>query len=105
MSDVGFVNNIKHCCKASILAMRAILDVRPDAIFIYSESTEYVHPGSPALVEQAHFMNERRFLSLDLLFGHDISATMYRYLLHSGMSTEEYLWYRDQSDLRAHCIM
>ena len=31
-------------------------------------------------------MNERRFLSLDLLFGHDVSATMYRYLLPSGMT-------------------
>ena len=57
MSDVGFVNNIKHCCRASMLAMRTILEIRPDAIFIFSESTEYVHPGSPALVEQAHFMN------------------------------------------------
>src|SRR5688572_2316944 len=90
MSDHGFVINIKHCCKASILAMKAILDLRPDAIFVYSESTEYVHPGSPDLVAQAHFMNERRFLSLDLLFGHDISATMYRYILANGISAEEY---------------
>ncbi len=105
MSDEAFITNLKHCVKASMLAMRAILDLRPDAIFIYSESTEYVHPGSPKMVQQAQFMNERRFLSLDLLFGHDVSATMYRYLLHSGMTTEEYLWYRDQSDLRSHCIM
>jgi beta-glucosidase/6-phospho-beta-glucosidase/beta-galactosidase len=105
MSDVGFVNNLKHCCRASILAMRAILDIRPDAIFIYSESTEYVHPGSPALVEQAHFMNERRFLSLDLLFGHDVSASMYRYLLAGGMSLDEYRWFMAQRELRSHCIM
>jgi len=105
MSDAAFVTNIKHCVKASILTMRAILDLRPDAIFIFSESTEYVHPGSPDMVHQAHFMNERRFLSLDLLFGHDVSATMYRYLLASGMPAEEYLWFRAQSDLRRHCIM
>jgi len=105
MSDVAFITNIKHCVKASLLAMKAILDLRPDAIFIYSESTEYVHPGSPDMVQQAHFMNERRFLSLDLLFGHDVSATMYRYLLSSGMTQEEYLWYRSQSELRRHCIM
>jgi beta-glucosidase len=105
MSDVGFVNNIKNSCRASILAMRAILEVRPDAIFIFSESTEYVHPGSPAIVEQAHFMNERRFLSLDLLFGHDVSATMYRYLLAGGMTLDEYRWFMSQRDLRSHCIM
>ena len=105
MSDTAFVTNLKHCVKASMLAMRAILEIRPDAIFIFSESTEYVHPGSPKMVPRAQFMNERRFLSLDLLFGHDVSATMYQYLLHSGMSAEEYQWYRERSDLRSHCIM
>lgn len=105
MSDAAFVNNLKHCVRASMLAMRAILDLRPDAIFVYSESTEYVHPGSPDMVQQAHFMNERRFLSLDLLFGHDVSATMYRYLLSSGMTGEEYQWFMNQRELRRHCIM
>jgi beta-glucosidase len=105
MSDAAFITNIKHNVKASILAMRAILDLRPDAIFVFSESTEYVHPGSPDMVQHAHFMNERRFLSLDLLFGHDVSATMYRYLLSAGMSQDEYLWFMRQRDLRSHCIM
>src|SRR4051812_50027994 len=105
MSDQGWVTNIKHCCKASILSMRAILDLRPDAIFIFSESTEYVHPGSPAVVQQAHFLNERRFLSLDLLFGHDVSATMYRYLLARGMTLEEDQWVMGQKDPRRHRLM
>ena len=105
VSDTAFVTNVKHCCRASILAMRSILDLRPDAIFVFSESTEYVHPGAPGLVEQAHFMNERRFLSLDLLFGHDVSAMMYRYLLASGMAGEEYLWFMQNKDLKSHCIM
>jgi len=105
MSDTGFVTNIKHCVKAAILAMKAILDLRPDAIFIYSESTEYVHPGSPDTVERAHFMNERRFLSLDLLFARDVTASMYRYLLASGVSEQEYIWFMQQRLLRSHCIM
>src|SRR5581483_9525953 len=105
MSDHAFVTNIKHCVKASILTMRAILDLRPDAIFVFSESTEYVHPGSPDMVQQALFMNERRFLSLDLLFGHDVSATMYKYLLASGITPEEYMWFMKNRDIRAHCIM
>ena len=105
MSDTAWITNIKHCCKASVLCMRAILDLRPDAIFIFSESTEYVHPGSPEMVAQAQFMNERRFLSLDLLFGHDVTATMYQYLLAGGMTNAEYQWFRNQKDLRTHCIM
>src|SRR5688500_4036810 len=72
MSDAAFINNVKNCVRASMLGMRAILELRPDAIFVFSESTEYVHPGAPQLVAQAHFMNERRFLALDLLFGHDV---------------------------------
>jgi len=104
-SDYAFVTNIKHCVKGSILAMKAILDLRPDAIFIFSESTEYVHPGSPDLVQQAHFMNERRFLSLDLLFAHDVSATMYRYILANNITAEEYNWFMEQRALRTHCIM
>ena len=105
MSDHAFVTNLKHCVTASMLTMRGILRQRADAIFIFSESTEYVHPGSPMMVAKAAFLNERRFLSLDLLFGHDVSATMYQYLLHSGMTPQEYQWFREQSDLRSHCIM
>jgi beta-glucosidase/6-phospho-beta-glucosidase/beta-galactosidase len=104
-SDQGFVTNIKHCVKASMLVMRTLLELNPEIIFIFSESTEYVHPASPKMVPTALFMNERRFLSLDLLFGHDVSATMYRYLLSGGMTAEEYQWFRTQSDLRSHCIM
>ena len=105
VSDLGFVTNVKHCVRASVLGMRAILDLRPDAIFVFSESTEYVHPGSPDTVQQAHFMNERRFLSLDLLFGHDVTATIYQYVLGSGMTPDEYAWFMGNRDLRSHCIM
>jgi beta-glucosidase len=106
MDDAAFVTNLKHCCQASLLIMQAILSERADAIFIFSESTEYVHPASPTMVQRAVFMNERRFLSLDLLFGHDVSAQMYRYLLSAGMTEVEYEWFRKQStDLRSHCIM
>lgn len=33
-----------------MLAMRAILEVRPDAIFIQSESSEYFHAESPKAI-------------------------------------------------------
>jgi len=106
MDDRAFVTNIKHGCQASVLIMQAVLRERADAMFIFSESTEYVHPGDPSVVQKAVFMNERRFLSLDLLFGHDLSATMYRYLLNAGMTEQEYEWFRLQHvELRPHCIM
>jgi beta-glucosidase/6-phospho-beta-glucosidase/beta-galactosidase len=42
-SDRAFVTALKHIVKANVLAMQAIADVRPDAIFIQSESSEYFH--------------------------------------------------------------
>lgn len=104
-SDAAFVTNLKHCCRASILMMRAILELSPDAVFVFSESTEYVHPGSPEVVALSHFLNERRFLSLDLLFGHDVSAKAFRYLMRSNMTPQEYDWFMNNRDLRTHCIM
>ena len=86
--------------------MRAILDLRPDAIFVFSESTEYVHPGSPDMVQQAHFMNERRFLSLDLLFGHDVTrhhVSLPPRQRHDRGGIRLVTW--ADRDLRSHCIM
>ena len=38
--DRSFVTALKHIVKANVLAMQAILKVRPDAIFVQSESSE-----------------------------------------------------------------
>lgn len=104
-SDAAFVRNLKHCVQAAIKIMRVVLERRPQAVFVFSESTEYVHPGSPDAVPIAHFLNERRFLSLDLLLGYDVSAQIYKYLLRSGMTEEEYNWFHAHADLKRHCIL
>jgi beta-glucosidase/6-phospho-beta-glucosidase/beta-galactosidase len=48
--DKSFVTALKHIVKANVLAMSAILEVRADAIFIQSESSEYFHAESPAAI-------------------------------------------------------
>ena len=103
-SDRGFVTALKHLVKANVLASREILAVRPDAIFIQSESSEYYHPDNPAAIAPAEAMNLERFLSLDFNYGHVVDATMYSYLLDNDMSEEEYLFFTDSS-LRHHCIV
>src|SRR5438105_8011181 len=65
-SDRAFVTALKHLVKANVLAMRAILQRRPDAIFVQSESSEYFHADSPKAIKPAEVLNARRFLSLDL---------------------------------------
>ena len=103
-SDRGFVTALKHIVKANVLAMHAILEVRPDAVFIQSESSEYFHAENPAAIAQAEFMNEVRFLSLDLNYGHRVSSAMYEYLLDNGVTRDEYHFFLDHH-LKQHCVM
>lgn len=103
-SDRGFVTALKHLARANVLAMAAILEVRPDAIFIQSESSEYFHADSPAAIGPAELRNLRRFLSLDLNYGRPVESQMYLYLLDNGMSAAEYEFFM-QHNLRHHCIM
>jgi beta-glucosidase/6-phospho-beta-glucosidase/beta-galactosidase len=103
-NDKAFVTALKHVVKANILSMRAILQVRPDAIFIQSESSEYFHAESPAAIRPAEFMNSRRFLSLDLNYGRRVNSQMYRFLMDNGMTQEEYDFFIN-NNLKHHCIM
>jgi beta-glucosidase/6-phospho-beta-glucosidase/beta-galactosidase len=103
-TDRGFVTALKHIVKANVLAMRAILAARPDAIFIQSESSEYFHADSPRAIGPAEIRNAERFLSLDLNYGHRVGSDMYEYLMDNGMTREEYHFFLDNR-LRRHCIM
>ena len=103
-SDRGFVTALKHIVQANCAAMWAILEVRPDAIFIQSESSEYFHAEDPAAIKPAELMNSRRFLSLDLNYGRRVNSEMYEYLMDNGMTREEYHYFLERH-LRHHCIM
>lgn len=88
-TDYSFVTALKNIVKANVLAMKAILKVKPDAIFIQSESSEYFHADNPKAIKPAELMNARRFLSLDLNYGKRIESEMYEYLMDNGMSRED----------------
>lgn len=103
-SDKAFVTALKHLCKANVMAMQKILQVRPDAIFIQSESSEYFHALEPEARPLARFLNQKRFLSLDLTYGYPLNVTMYEYLLANGMTNAEYHWF-NQNQVKASCIM
>ncbi len=103
-SDQSFVTALNHLCKANVMAMRAILQAQPDVTFIQSESSEYFHPSRPESQKAANFLNEKRFLSLDLTYGYPITVNMYEYLLDNGMTREEYHWFSD-NQVSASCIM
>lgn len=100
----SFVTALKHLVKANVLAMRAILEVRPDAVFIQSESSEYFHAENPKAIGPAEIKNARRFLSLDLNYGRRVDSEMYEYLMDNGMTREEYHFFL-KNNLKRHCIM
>jgi beta-glucosidase/6-phospho-beta-glucosidase/beta-galactosidase len=103
-SDKDFVTALKHLSKANVLAMQAILGQRSDAVFIQSESSEYYHPVNPDAQKIANFLNQKRFLSLDLAYGYQVAVPVYEYLMDNGMTRAEYHWFSD-NQVAARCIM
>src|SRR4051794_19453985 len=105
-SEKGFVTALCNLCRANILAMEAILKENPKAVFIQSESSEYFHPEAEVDVPAASFLNKKRFLSLDLSYGHPVDSDMYRHLLKHGMSQSDYdFCMRSRPHIRSACIM
>ncbi|MCL4766084.1 MAG: family 1 glycosylhydrolase [Hyphomicrobiaceae bacterium] len=102
--DRSFVTALKHIVAANVLAMRSILEVRPDAIFIQSESSEYFHAEGPAAIRPAEIKNARRFLSLDLNYARRVNSEMYEFLMDNAMTRDEYHFFMS-SNLKHHCIM
>jgi beta-glucosidase/6-phospho-beta-glucosidase/beta-galactosidase len=103
-SDAAFVNALKNIVRANVLAMGAVLESRPDAIFIQSESSEYFHAENPAAIKPAEIRNARRFLSLDLNYGRRVNSEMYEYLTDNGMTRDEYHFFMGHR-YKHNCIM
>jgi beta-glucosidase/6-phospho-beta-glucosidase/beta-galactosidase len=103
-SDAAFVKALKHLCKANVMAMHAILKVQPNASFIQSESSEYFHATDPGAVPLARFLNQKRFLSLDLTYGYPLNVSMYEYLLQNGFTPKDYHWFIE-NQVKARCVM
>ena len=103
-SDRAFVTALKNLSKANVMAMHAILKVQPEASFIQSESSEYFHAVEPEALPLARFLNQKRFLSLDLTYGYPIQVPMFEYLQENGMTRDEYNWFI-KNQVKAKCIM
>ncbi len=103
-TDRSFVTALKYIVKGNVLAMQTILEVRPDAIFVQSESSEYFHAENPSAIGPAEVMNSERFLSLDLNYGRRVDSEMYEYLIDNGMTREEYHFFLN-NHLKQHCVL
>ena len=87
--DASFCRMLIQQCRASQLALRAIRRVRPGARFLHTEDLGATL-STPALLYQAEFENERRFLSHDLLCGQVRRGhPLHRYLRDNGVAEVE----------------
>ncbi|MFT3783392.1 MAG: family 1 glycosylhydrolase [Nibricoccus sp.] len=85
----SFARILLSQCQAIRAAMAAIREINPTAQLIQTEDVGKTH-STPLLSYQADLENERRWLSLDLLYGClREGAPMYEHLLDAGLEGEE----------------
>ncbi len=88
-SDRDFARAIINQCRATVLAMRAIREVQPDAVLVQTEDLGRVY-STPPLAYQARMENERRWLTFDLLTGSlTPQHAMWDYLVGHGIGEAE----------------
>ena len=92
-TERGFVTALKHLVAANIMATKAIVRHRPDALIVQSESAEYTHHVSAAPSHAVKLRNKLIFLSLDLLYSKAPDADVLMFMLDNGMSREEFMWF------------
>ena len=90
-----FVQALLIETRATVLSMRAIRAVNPDAKLVQTDDLSKTY-GTPEMQWLADFFNERRWLSWDLLCGMvNPEHKMWDYLIQSGATPEDLLWFRD----------
>lgn len=93
--DRTFARALVTQCRATVLAMRAIREVNPQAQLIQTEDLGKTW-STPALSYQAAFENERRWVTFDLLYGElDRHHPMWQYLRKHGVAEHELAWFEE----------
>ncbi len=94
-SFAGYARALVNQIKASVLSMRAIRTVRPDAEFVTTEDGGKTWSTEP-LRDLCEQREHRRWLGLDLLCGRvDRAHPMFPFLTTHGISEQEILWFAD----------
>ncbi len=94
-SDAAFVRALLAELRGTVLAMRAVREINPEAALIQTEDMGKVY-GTPAMHGQVEFENLRRWLSFDLLCGRvDEGHGLWSYLTWAGATPEEIHWFAE----------
>jgi dTDP-4-dehydrorhamnose reductase len=93
--DRTFIQALLNQCRATVLSMRAIRAVNPNAKLVQTDDLGKTY-GTPEMGRIVEFYNERRWLGWDLLCGMvDEQHALWKYLLKTGIAAEEFLWFRE----------
>jgi dTDP-4-dehydrorhamnose reductase len=91
----AFLRAVVNQCKGVRAAMAAIRTVNPAAELVQTEDLGKVF-ATPPLLAQARHENERRWLSLDLLFGRvQAGHPLFRLLVDAGIGEQELALFND----------
>jgi beta-glucosidase/6-phospho-beta-glucosidase/beta-galactosidase len=105
-SDAAMVRAHANQCKATLMAMEAIVKLRPEAVFFQSETCEVFSEVYPETQRQVDFYNSLRFITFDFLYGRPPEADVLLFLLDHGLKTDEYHWLSEHGRAAApHCVM
>jgi hypothetical protein len=96
--DRSFVRALLTAARCVVLGRRALEAIRPDALFLQSDSCEYYHPVHPGAIQRAEFLNELRFAAFELFLGRRLPASVAEYLLRNGASRDELGWFELHGD-------
>lgn len=92
-TDYGFYKILLSECKATVMAMKAIREVNPEAKLIQTEDLGKCY-STPLLAYQAEMENHRRWLSYDLLCGKvNRDHYMWSWLMKAGIDENEVLYF------------
>lgn len=93
--DKSFMQILLNQCRATVLAMRAIRRVNPNAKLIQTDDLGKTH-STPLLAYQAQFQNELRWLAWDLLCGRvDREHALWPWIIKVGIDAQELSWFTD----------
>lgn len=96
-TDYSFYKVLISECKATVMAMKAIRTVNPDAKLIQTEDLGKCY-STPLLAYQAEMENHRRWLSYDLLCGKvNEDHYMWSWLMNAGIEKEDVLYFKENN--------
>src|SRR5687768_637135 len=91
--DRTWVAAIDGVAACAVGATQVIRERRPHAIFVQSDACEGYLPTTAAALDRSAFLQERRFLGWDLVYGRRPAESVVEWLRTNGLGEDRLAWY------------